>query len=78
MPTTTDIASIDAQIDWDQVRLKFNPHRPCKACGLPLDSIQSHRLTCSDACRQRLYRIRAAARKQLEQAPATPTTDLGE
>lgn len=72
MPTTTDIASIDAQIDWDQVRFKYNPQRPCKLCGKPLDSNQSNRLTCSDACRQALYRIRRDTRLQQQ------TQTLGE
>lgn len=65
MSAEIDLSEIDHCIDWEAIRLKYSEDRPCRICGKPLQSIYTHRTTCSNACRQRLYRLRKEVKQQL-------------
>lgn len=66
---TDDLTALDSQIDFTALREKYKPLRDevvteCKVCGSPTGSALKQ--TCSNACRQALYR----ARLKVKQAQA--------
>ena len=64
---TENLDALDSQIDFDLLRTKYKPLRDevitsCKVCGSPTGSPLKQ--TCSNACRQALYRARLKVKQQ--------------
>lgn len=62
-----DLSALDSQIDFDLLRTKYKPlrdetHTTCKVCGNSTGS--ALKATCSNACRQALYRARLKVKQQ--------------
>lgn len=64
---TDELTTLDAEIDFEAMRSKYRPlrdetHTTCKVCGTPTGS--ALKATCSNACRQALYRARLKVKQQ--------------
>lgn len=71
---TDDLTALDSQIDFELLRTKYKPLRDevitsCKVCGNPTGSPLKQ--TCSNACRQALYRVRLKVRVKQSQHQQT-------
>lgn len=62
--TTTE--AIDRLIDFSALQAHFSDHKNCKVCGETFQASNPSKITCSNKCRQRLYRARLKVRACLE------------